>query len=42
MNINSIFNSEQDYLIFFLRLVLGIVIFPHGTQKLFDWSAAVA
>lgn len=30
-------NTEDTILAFVLRLSLGIVMFPHGAQKLLDW-----
>ena len=37
MDTNIIFNSEHDYMILFLRLVLGVVMFAHGAQKFYGW-----
>lgn len=37
MDAITIFNSQQDYMILFLRLIIGIIMFPHGAQKLFGW-----
>lgn len=32
-----LFNTEEDTLAAFLRIVMGVVIFPHGAQKLLGW-----
>lgn len=32
-----LFNTKQDNLAAFLRIVIGVVIFPHGAQKLLGW-----
>jgi putative oxidoreductase len=31
------FNTNKDTLTAFLRIVVGVVIFPHGAQKLLGW-----
>lgn len=31
------FNTNEDKLAVFLRIVVGVVIFPHGAQKLLGW-----
>jgi putative oxidoreductase len=33
----NIFSAQDDYTGLILRLTLGLVIFPHGAQKLFGW-----
>jgi putative oxidoreductase len=33
----NLLHTEQNYALFFLRLALAIVIFPHGAQKLLGW-----
>lgn len=30
-------NTKNDVSLFILRVVLGVVIFPHGAQKMFGW-----
>ena len=35
--IKKLFKTENDTAIFILRLLLGIVFFPHGMQKLLGW-----
>ena len=35
--LSQLFQTEQDYLLLFLRLVLAFVIFPHGAQHLVGW-----
>ena len=30
-------NTDNDVVVFILRILLGIVFFPHGMQKLFGW-----
>jgi putative oxidoreductase len=37
MSWESIIGTEQDYVIFILRLALGIVLFAHGMGKLLGW-----
>ena len=32
-----IFQTENDYVLLFLRVIAGIIIFPYGMQKLFGW-----
>jgi putative oxidoreductase len=33
----DIFSTRNDWTGFILRLTLGLVLFPHGAQKLFGW-----
>lgn len=35
--IYSLLSTDHDYLTTFMRIVLGLVIFPHGAQKLLGW-----
>jgi putative oxidoreductase len=35
--IRKIFQTDDDMASFVLRLLLGIVFFPHGMQKVFGW-----
>ncbi|WP_339813689.1 DoxX family protein [uncultured Imperialibacter sp.] len=35
--INKIFKTPDTWEPFVLRVLLGLVIFPHGAQKLFGW-----
>ncbi len=35
--LESIFATDQSVITLILRLVLGLVIIPHGLQKLFGW-----
>jgi putative oxidoreductase len=35
--IKKLFKTENDTALFILRLLLGIVFFPHGMQKLLGW-----
>ncbi|MBS1604540.1 MAG: DoxX family protein [Bacteroidetes bacterium] len=32
-----VIRTNNDYALFFLRLALAVVIFPHGAQKLLGW-----
>jgi putative oxidoreductase len=34
---NAILQTSNDYALLFLRIVVGIIIFPYGMQKLFGW-----
>lgn len=34
---NRIFNTSESFAPLAIRIMLGIVIFPHGAQKLFGW-----
>jgi len=34
---NKIFQTNSDWTPFVLRVFLGLVVFPHGAQKLFGW-----
>lgn len=33
----ELIQTTDDYLLFFLRVVAGIIIFPYGMQKLLGW-----
>jgi putative oxidoreductase len=35
--IKTLFKTENDAAIFILRILLGIVFFPHGMEKLLGW-----
>jgi putative oxidoreductase len=35
--IESLLQTDRDYLIALLRIVSGTIIFPYGMQKLFGW-----
>lgn len=35
--IRTLFRTDNDYAVFVLRIMLGIVFFPHGMQKLMGW-----
>jgi putative oxidoreductase len=35
--LKKLFQTENDSVIMILRVLLGIVYFPHGMQKLFGW-----
>ncbi|WP_305042245.1 DoxX family protein [Geoalkalibacter sp.] len=35
--LNKLLHTENDYGALFVRLALGIVMFPHGAQKLLGW-----
>lgn len=35
--INKIIETKEDAIQLILRLTLGLVMFPHGAQKLFGW-----
>lgn len=37
MNLLSIFSTTDDLTITLLRVVLGIIMFPHGAQKVLGW-----
>lgn len=37
MDFKAFFNTDRDKTAMVLRIVLGIVIFPHGAQKLLGW-----
>jgi len=37
MTIETLLQTDADYVCFFLRVVAGIIIFPYGMQKLFGW-----
>ncbi|NND31341.1 MAG: DoxX family protein [Saprospiraceae bacterium] len=34
---NRIFNTDESWAPFIMRIILGVVIFAHGAQKLFGW-----
>lgn len=34
---NKIFNTNDDWTGFVIRLTLGLILFPHGAQKMFGW-----
>jgi putative oxidoreductase len=34
---NRLFQTSNDWTPFILRVLLGIVVFPHGAQKLMGW-----
>jgi putative oxidoreductase len=34
---NKLFNTEDSWTMIALRIILGLVIFPHGAQKLLGW-----
>lgn len=34
---NKIFNTNDDWTGFVIRLTLGLIMFPHGAQKMFGW-----
>lgn len=35
--VNTILNTKDDWIATLLRVSLGVVMFPHGAQKLFGW-----
>lgn len=35
--LKKLFQTDNDIATFILRILLGIVFFPHGMQKLFGW-----
>lgn len=35
--LKKLFETENDIAVFILRILLGIVMLPHGMQKLFGW-----
>jgi putative oxidoreductase len=35
--LKKLINTNDDIAVFVLRILLGIVFFPHGMQKLFGW-----
>jgi len=35
--IKKLLQTDDDLMVLILRLMLGVVIFPHGMQKLFGW-----
>jgi putative oxidoreductase len=35
--LKKLFHTEDDAAVFILRILLGIVFFPHGMQKLLGW-----
>lgn len=37
MDVSSIFLTGDDYSITFLRILLGVIMFPHGAQKVLGW-----
>ena len=34
---NRLFNTDNSWAMVILRIVLGLVVFPHGAQKLLGW-----
>jgi putative oxidoreductase len=36
--IQPILQTDNDWVFLFLRIVAGIIIFPYGMQKLFEWG----
>lgn len=34
---HTLFSTDDSYAPFIIRVFLGLVIFPHGAQKLFGW-----
>lgn len=37
MDWSLLFSSTDDWMTAFLRIVLGVIIFPHGAQKVLGW-----
>lgn len=37
MDFLTIFTSSNDLTVTFLRIVLGLIMFPHGAQKVLGW-----
>lgn len=37
MNIDALFKTDESWASLILRLTLGVVMFPHGAQKLLGW-----
>jgi putative oxidoreductase len=35
--IKKLFQTDDDLALFILRVLLGLVFFPHGAQKVFGW-----
>src|SRR5688572_29639840 len=35
--LKALFSTDQDFAALVLRVVLGVVFFPHGAQKVFGW-----
>jgi len=35
--IKKLFQTDSDYAVLILRILLGVVFFPHGMQKLLGW-----
>lgn len=41
MMIQKIFSTDKDYTGLIIRLTLGLVMFPHGAQKMLGWFGGV-
>ncbi len=39
--VRKLFQTDKEISIFILRVLLGVVFFPHGAQKLFGWFGGV-
>ena len=38
--IKILLQTDSNYVYTFLRIIVGIIVFPYGMQKLFGWSGA--